>query len=154
MKKGSRKKNSAKTETFETHDPKQTRVLGRRIGKNLGIGDCIALVGELGAGKTALVRGLAEGFGCDVRMVSSPSYVLVQEYPGRNQTPFYHVDLYRLPAPEPEFADLGIEEMLRDGVVVIEWSDRAAPALPIPRRQITIEILGKTSRRWIIADVE
>lgn len=154
MKKGDREKNTAKVEAIETHDPKQTRALGRRIGKNLVVGDCLALVGELGAGKTALVRGLAKGFGCDVRMVSSPSYVLVQEYPGRDQTPFYHIDLYRLSAPEPEFADLGVEEMLREGVVVIEWSNRAEHALPTPRRQINIEILGKTSRRWIIADVE
>ena len=148
------KKSSAKTETIETNDPKQTHVLGRKMGRQLAVGDCIALVGELGAGKTALVRGLAEGFGCEKQMVSSPSYVLVQEYPGRDHAPFYHIDLYRLRDPEMEFADLGVEEMLLDGVVVIEWADRAEPALPVPRRRIAIEILGKTSRRWIIADVE
>ncbi len=127
--------------------------LGERLASRFVRGDLVALVGELGAGKTVLVRGLARGLGvADERVVSSPSYVLVQEYPGR--LPVFHVDLYRLGAPAAELGQLGLEEMLAAGVVLVEWADRAGPALPRPHWRITIRHAGKTWRRFCLQRVE
>ena len=140
-------------EEFQTDSPEQTYELGRRLAERLGAGDCVALVGPLGAGKTALVRGIALGLGLDdERMVSSPTFVLVQEYPAR--VPVYHVDLYRLSAPEAELDELGIFEMLEDGVVLIEWADRATPALPHPRWRIEIIPTGDESRLFQLTRVD
>jgi tRNA threonylcarbamoyladenosine biosynthesis protein TsaE len=86
------------TETFQTRIVRGTEAFGREFAARLRTGDCVALIGPLGAGKTALVRGIAEGLGvADRRAVSSPTFVLVQEYAGR--IPVYHVDLYRLGRP-------------------------------------------------------
>lgn len=132
-------------EVFETKSLKQTYALGRKIAQRLGVGDCVALVGNLGAGKTALARGLACGLGlADERMVSSPTFVLVQEYAGR--VPVFHIDLYRLADAGRELVDLGLDEMLQQGVVLIEWADRAADRLPRPRWQIEIAATGERSR--------
>ncbi len=126
--------------------------MGKRLAERFGVGDCVALLGDLGAGKTVLVRGIAAGLGlADERLVSSPTYVLVQEYAGRVR--LYHVDLYRLTAAEDELADLGVEEMLADGVVVIEWADRAENALPRPHWRITIKPTGPTSRQFTLKQV-
>jgi tRNA threonylcarbamoyladenosine biosynthesis protein TsaE len=132
-------------EQFRTTSPAATAEFGRRFAARLTVGDCVALVGELGAGKTVLVRGIAAGLGvADQRMVSSPTFVLVQEYPGR--VPVFHVDLYRLADPAAELAALGLEEMLAAGVVLIEWAERAGDALPHRRWQVELTITGKTSR--------
>ncbi len=122
-------------------------MLGRKLAVGLGAGSCIALVGNLGAGKTALVRGLADGLGAEVQMVSSPTYVLVQEYPARDTT-LFHLDLYRMADAEAELEELGMEEMLAGGVVVIEWADRACDALPLGRTEIVIDITGENTRRF------
>jgi len=85
-------------EIHQTHDPRQTIELGRQLAARLGRGDLVALVGPLGAGKTVLARGLALGLGLeDARLVCSPTFVLVQEYPAR--LPVFHLDLYRLGTP-------------------------------------------------------
>jgi tRNA threonylcarbamoyl adenosine modification protein YjeE len=132
-------------EEVRTASPAATQEFGRRFAARLKAGDCVALVGELGAGKTVLVRGIAAGLGlADERWVSSPSFVLVQEYPAR--VPIFHVDLYRLTDPAAELSRLGIEEMLDSGVVLIEWADRAPDTLPPRRWQIELAITGKTSR--------
>jgi len=139
-------------ETFTTDGLEETYRLGARLAARLGAGDCVALIGPLGAGKTALVRGMARGLGvADERLISSPTYVLVQEYPAR--TPVYHVDLYRLPAPTTEMADLGLDEMLADGVVLIEWGDRAGGQLPRPYWRVEITITGRDSRRCTVQKV-
>ena len=139
-------------EVFDTDSAEGTEALGRQIARRLGVGDCVALRGELGAGKTVLVRGLAAGLGlAETRLVSSPTYVLVQEYPA--DVTVYHLDLYRLSAPEAELADLGLEEMLDDGVAVIEWADRAEGALPKARWDIDIEITGRQTRRLTLRRV-
>ena len=149
---GNTKPETEMNEQFQTESVEETVELGKRISERFGIGDCIALVGPLGAGKTALVRGIASGLGlADERMVSSPSYVLVQEYAGRVR--LYHVDLYRLTAPAEELANLGVDEMLADGVVVIEWADRAEADLPRPCRRITIQPTGPTSRQFTLEQV-
>lgn len=106
----------------------ETRQVGRGFGERLGPGTLVALEGDLGAGKTAFVRGLAEGLGHDPDSVCSPSFVLAVEHPG-GRLPFLHVDLYRL--PEGAGVDeLGIEEALASGwVVAAEWGERLPPFL-------------------------
>jgi len=133
------------TEVFGTASVAQTVDLARGLAERFDVGDCIALVGELGAGKTVFVRGLAAGLGlADERLVSSPTFVLVQEYPGR--MPIFHVDLYRTTAGDADLAELALDEMLSEGVVLIEWADKAS-ALPRPYWRIAIEAVGVRSRR-------
>jgi tRNA threonylcarbamoyl adenosine modification protein YjeE len=140
-------------EIIETTSLEETYDFGRRFASQLKTGDCVALVGSLGAGKTALVRGIAIGLGLqDRRMVSSPTFVLVQEYP--TQPKMYHIDLYRLCQPQDELSDLGIDEMLLDGVVLIEWADRAGEALPRPRWKVEIDTIGATERKITVERVE
>lgn len=140
-------------EVFETKSVAGTTALGKKFAARLGVGDCVALVGELGAGKTALVRGIALGLCIErVNLVSSPTFVLVQEYPGRVR--MFHIDLYRMAAPHAELAQLGVSEMLREGVVLIEWADRATGGLPRPRWEILIEHIGLRSRRFTVSRVE
>jgi tRNA threonylcarbamoyladenosine biosynthesis protein TsaE len=107
---------------FETSTEDETVKLGARLGAELQPGDVVLLYGELGTGKTAFVRGLAEGIGAAPDEVSSPTFTLVQEYTGKRGT-LYHVDLYRL---EPrEVQDLGLEELVSThGIVAIEWAER------------------------------
>src|SRR5688572_7220392 len=107
----------------------ETEAFGRRLGRLLFPGAVVALVGPLGAGKTHLVRAIAEGLGIsDSRLVSSPTFVLIQEYEAR--LPIYHFDAYRL-ASEAEFADLGVQEYFEGcGVCLVEWADRVKGCLP------------------------
>jgi tRNA threonylcarbamoyladenosine biosynthesis protein TsaE len=140
-------------EVFETHCLEETYALGRELAHRWNAGDCVSLIGTLGAGKTAFVRGVAEGMGMeDSRWVSSPTFVIVQEYLGR--VPIYHIDLYRLASPEAELMDLGLHEMLEEGVVLIEWANRADDALPRPRWQIEISPTGDESRRFELRRVD
>lgn len=97
-----------------------TVAAGRRFAERLSPGDVILITGPLGAGKTAFVRGVAEGLGASPEDVSSPTFTLIQEYEGR--IPLFHADLYRLTAVEA--ADLGLEETGEDGVLAVEWPDR------------------------------
>src|SRR5687768_2644264 len=114
------------------------------MAAGLRAGDVLLLSGNLGAGKTAFVRGLAEGLGIDPREVSSPTFTLVHEYRGGRLT-LYHVDLYRLDRAATD--DLGLEEMgVSDGVLAIEWPDRLMHAPP-GALQIEIEIVDDSIRR-------
>ena len=109
--------------TRDSHSEADTIGIARDLAGRLPARAVVLLVGELGAGKTAFVRGLVEGAGGDPDQVSSPTFVLIQEYDGPRTV--YHVDLYRLGAPEVD--DLGPhldELMARDGIVAIEWADR------------------------------
>jgi tRNA threonylcarbamoyladenosine biosynthesis protein TsaE len=109
------------TGQLHTTSEEETASAGERLGATLGAGDVVLLYGQLGAGKTAFVRGLASGLGASPEEVSSPTFTLVQEYRGR--LTLYHVDLYRL--AEAEVDDLGLDELvLGDGVVAIEWAER------------------------------
>lgn len=136
-------------ETLPSRGVKQTLQIGRDFAARLAKGDCVALTGPLGAGKTAFSRGVACGLGlADERLVASPTYVLVHEYP--TVPPLYHLDLYRLTNAAGELADLGLEEMLQAGVVLIEWAERAEGALPTPRWDVTMGITGKSRREIAI----
>jgi tRNA threonylcarbamoyladenosine biosynthesis protein TsaE len=127
-----------------THSEDETADMARELAAGLKAGDVILLSGNLGAGKTAFVRGLASGLGIDPEDVSSPTFTLVHEYQGGRLT-LYHADLYRLETVATE--DLGLEEMgVADGVLAIEWPDRLAHGLP-GARAIHIEIVDDTSRR-------
>ena len=122
----------------------ETAAIARALAAELRAGDILLLSGNLGAGKTAFVRGLAEGLGVDPREVSSPTFTLVHEYRGGRLT-LYHVDLYRLNRAATD--DLGLEELgVRDGVLAIEWPDRLTHALD-GARQVQIEIVDDTTRR-------
>jgi len=118
-------------------------VAGERLAARLGPGDVILLYGELGAGKTAFVRGLARGLGASESEVSSPTFTLIQEYTGR--VTLYHVDLYRLEPTEVE--DLGLEELVSgDGIVAIEWAERWH-GRPDDAVEVRLEHGGEDTRR-------
>jgi tRNA threonylcarbamoyladenosine biosynthesis protein TsaE len=134
------------TWTAEAPDLAATLALGRRLGGLLFPGAVVALVGPLGAGKTHFVRAVAEGLGiADSRAVSSPTFVLIQEYDAR--LPVYHFDAYRL-RNEGEFFDLGAHEYFEgNGVCLVEWADRVEGCLPAEQLRVTIAVTGETSRR-------
>lgn len=119
--------------------------LGRRLGEALFPNARLALIGPLGAGKTFFARALAEGLGvADPRVVTSPTFVLIQEYVGR--LPIYHFDVYRLPCAT-EFMDLGVHEYFAsDGVCLIEWADRVADYLPSERLEVHLEPTSERTR--------
>jgi tRNA threonylcarbamoyladenosine biosynthesis protein TsaE len=105
----------------------ETEARGRGLGTLLTAGDVVALSGDLGAGKTVMVRGIVAGTGSTAR-VASPTFTLIREYAG--PVPLFHVDLYRLDSPQ-QLDDIGLDEILdRSGIVLIEWAERAGPYLP------------------------
>lgn len=127
---------------FVTHSEAETEEVGRQLAAGLPAGQVILLSGPLGAGKTALTRGLARGLGCDSAAVSSPTFTLIQEYPG--PVTLQHVDLYRLTPIEVD--DLALEDLLEDAVMAVEWPERW-PRAPLDAIAVTIEPAGDTTRR-------
>ncbi len=123
--------------------PAATRSLGRKLGAALRPGDFVALEGELGAGKTLLVKAMAEGAGAEP--ASSPTFALVNLY--RGPVPLQHLDLYRLSGPE-ELFPLGFDDLLAEpAATVCEWADRAGTALPADRLQIELAHAGPRARQ-------
>jgi tRNA threonylcarbamoyladenosine biosynthesis protein TsaE len=123
-----------------------TDAFGHHLGRHLFAGAVVALIGPLGAGKTHLVRAIAEGLEiADSRVVSSPTFVLIQEYDAR--LPIYHFDAYRLPGAA-EFEDLGVQEyFVGSGVCLVEWADRVPQSMPAERLEARLTIVGETARR-------
>ena len=123
----------------------ETQAIARNLAARLKAGDVVLLSGDLGAGKTAFVRGLAEGLGIDPEEVSSPTFTLVHEYRGGRLT-LYHADLYRLPTAATD--DLGLEETT-DGVLAIEWPERLSRPIP-GAMTVGIELVGPTARMILV----
>ena len=113
---------------FISRSPEQTRRLGMRLGSLLQAGDVLALSGDLGAGKTTLVQGIAQGWG-STDAVSSPTFVLVNVYRRPDGAQLHHMDAYRIESAL-EAEDLDLESMLASGALIVEWAERIAAALP------------------------
>lgn len=135
------------TQTVVSTSVEQTHALGVRLGQSLVGSVTLALIGPLGAGKTHLVKGIAEGNGeRDPRKVTSPTFTLIQEYTGR--LTLYHIDAYRLRGAT-ELLALGFDELIRlDSVVLVEWADRVGPALPVELLSVEIQSGEATTRTF------
>jgi tRNA threonylcarbamoyladenosine biosynthesis protein TsaE len=139
---------------FETTGPEDTREAARRLGQSLAGGGVIALFGDLGAGKTCFVQGLARGLGVETEgEVRSPTFVLRTDHPTRDGRLLIHVDAYRL-GGEAEFLDLGIIDDIADPatILVVEWAERVRGALPDDLVEVHIDHLGPLSRRIRVRD--
>jgi tRNA threonylcarbamoyladenosine biosynthesis protein TsaE len=131
-----------------TRSEGETRALARAWSANLAAGDVLLVSGDLGAGKTAFVRGLAEGLGVGGDEVSSPTFALVHEYRG-GRLALFHADLYRLEGAAAE--DLGLEELgADDGVLAIEWPERLSHGFP-RALVVDIQIVDDTTRRVVLS---
>jgi tRNA threonylcarbamoyladenosine biosynthesis protein TsaE len=133
-------------QTVVTHSEQETFALAERLAHGLKPGSFVLLHGDLGAGKTTFVRGLAAGLGVDPEAVTSPTFVLIQHY--RGPTPLIHADLYRLESAAA-VDDLGLEEIGSGGVVAVEWAERM-PRVPEGSVSVRIEDAGGDTRRITI----
>ena len=135
------------SERLTSGSEEETRALAMELAKSLRAGDVVALFGDLGAGKTRFVRGLAEGLGVDPSFVSSPTFVLMQEYDGgRDGLTLIHVDAYRLSGPD-EYEDLGLDDLVpQNALLAIEWAERVDSALPAHAIRVRIAHLGREER--------
>jgi len=130
-----------------TKSHKGTVLLGERIGKSLKPDNVVALSGELGAGKTTLIQGIAKGLGVK-NWVTSPTFTIINEFEGKLN--LYHIDLYRINNIE-EAEDLAIEEYFKKGgITVIEWADKIRPILPEGAVEINIKIVSENERNFSI----
>lgn len=135
--------------TFETKGQEETIELGIRLGKVLTKGTIIGFLGDLGSGKTTMIKGVAQGLRVN-ELVKSPSFVVVTEYKGR--LPVYHIDLYRI-SNSNELPEVGFEQYLYgDGITLIEWAERAGNFLPENAVKIKIEIIKHNQRRITITN--
>ena len=133
----------------ESGSPDETVALGRRLADVLQQGDVLALYGDLGAGKTHLVKGLCAGLGIPTASVSSPTFTLVNEYDGT--LPVYHFDAYRIERPE-EFFEIGYESyFFGDGVCLVEWPERVEALIPEHALRLRLTHLGEDRRRIEVA---
>lgn len=128
-----------------THSPEETRQLGRKLGQFLRPGDLLCLQGDLGAGKTTLTQGIAEGWD-SADSVSSPTFVMVNLYRAADATPLYHMDAYRIESL-PEAAQLGLDDMLAEGALILEWPERIEALLPKERIWMTLTHVSENERQ-------
>jgi tRNA threonylcarbamoyladenosine biosynthesis protein TsaE len=124
----------------------ETIDIGSKLAKRLKPGDVVALIGDLGSGKTVLTKGIAKGLGVkDTRYVNSPTFVIIKEYKGK--IPLYHFDLYRL-NKSSMYDEVGFEEYFYgDGVTVIEWADKITKLLPKKRIEVRLSVAGENKRK-------
>ena len=133
-----------RAQSFHSSSPEQTAAIARRLARTLPRGTVVKLIGPLGAGKTAFVKGLAAGLGLAPRQVVSPTFTLIHEHAG--PVPLFHADLYRLAGPA-EAAELGLDDYTeRGGILAVEWAERAAGLLPPDAVTVLFEILGPLER--------
>ncbi|MCP4139624.1 MAG: tRNA (adenosine(37)-N6)-threonylcarbamoyltransferase complex ATPase subunit type 1 TsaE [Chloroflexi bacterium] len=129
---------------FISRSPEQSRRIGMRLGAILKPGDILCLQGDLGAGKTTLVQGLAQGWG-SLDSVSSPTFIIVNIYRRADESQLFHLDTYRLEsAPEAEMLDL--DEMIMAGPLVIEWPERIESILPLERLWVNLDYIDEEQR--------
>ena len=130
---------------YQSNSVAETEAIAEQLARTLIGGECIALEGDLGAGKTQFVRGLARGLGSNPAAVCSPTFVLLNVYPGGRLT-LYHLDAYRVHGAD-EFESIGFTELLEQNqVVVVEWPSRVQRLLPANLIRVEIEPIGSESR--------
>jgi tRNA threonylcarbamoyladenosine biosynthesis protein TsaE len=127
-----------------SRSPEQTRRIGMRLGKALRAGDVICLQGNLGAGKTTLVQGIAHGWG-SLDSVSSPTFIIVNVYRRDDEARLFHMDAYRLDST-PEAEELDLDSMLAQGPLLIEWPERMNGLVPPERLWVQLEYIGEEER--------
>jgi tRNA threonylcarbamoyladenosine biosynthesis protein TsaE len=136
---------------FLSNSPAATSSLGKKMGGRLEAGSIIALIGELGCGKTLLTRGVCAGLDVPLRQVNSPSFVLVNEYRGR--LPVFHMDLYRL-GETAEGLEIGILDYLaraESGVIVVEWAEKILSLLPDDHLKVQFQVLSARKREIVLS---
>ncbi len=132
-------------DTIISNSPEQTQAFGRELAAVLGKGAVVALMGDLGAGKTHFTKGLVEAFGGEPKEVTSPTFTLVHEY-REGRVPVFHFDFYRLGHVQ-ELRNIGWEDyLLEDGVVVVEWAERFPEALPPDAVRVRL-LIGEGNER-------
>lgn len=136
---------------FVSHSADQTRRLGMRLGSLMKVQNLICLSGNLGAGKTTFVQGLAAGWG-STDQVTSPTYVLINQYERLTGGTMYHLDAYRI-ANSIEAEELDLDLMLDNGVLVIEWPERINDVLAVNRLWINLEYVSEDKRRFVFKPV-
>jgi tRNA threonylcarbamoyladenosine biosynthesis protein TsaE len=137
----------SRAEVFTTRSEEETFALARDLASGFKGREVVLLTGELGAGKTVFAKGIAAGAGVtDTNRVSSPSFTLVNIYEGRHRV--FHIDLYRL-EKEAEILDLGWEDYLGEGIVLVEWAEKLT--LPLAGIRVRIEVVGDDERRITVA---
>ncbi|BAJ65191.1 hypothetical protein ANT_31670 [Anaerolinea thermophila UNI-1] len=137
----------ARTFEFFSRSAEQTRRLGGRLGMLLNVGDLVCLSGDLGSGKTTLVQGMAQGWG-SLDPVSSPTFILVNEYRRADGACLFHLDAYRLTNVE-EAEELDFERMLECGVLVVEWPEHIQPALPAECLWVSLRYVEEEQRHLL-----
>lgn len=137
----------AHTLEFFSRSPEQTRRVGMRLGGRLHAGDVVCLQGDLGAGKTTFVQGLAQGWG-SLDSVSSPTFILVNLYRRADTSQLFHLDAYRIESI-PEAEELDLEMMLAQGPLVIEWPERLGELIPPQRLWVTFDYTGDEHRQMV-----
>ncbi len=132
--------------TFISNSVEETMGLGRKLGEKIKKGSIVALIGDLGSGKTVFTKGVAQGLGVkNARYVNSPTFVIIKEYKGR--IPLYHFDLYRLDHYS-SFDTMNYEEYFYgSGVTVIEWADKVRKLLPKKYIEVKLKVIGESKRR-------
>jgi len=136
---------------IRSHGESETKAIGKRIGSRLRQGDVVCLYGELGAGKTTLVKGIASALGIEEKDITSASFTIIAEY--ETPVPFYHIDLYRI--GNDEIGGLGLEEYLdSQGICVIEWAERAGSLIPERAIKVFIRGIDESTREIEIEGIE
>ena len=137
--------------TFISNSPANTVKFGNRLGRKLPVGSILALIGELGCGKTLLTRGICGGLEVPEKYVNSPTFAFVNEYPGR--LPVIHIDLYRLDTITEEF-EIGMLDYLaraNSGVTIVEWAEKMLPLFPDEYLQVRFQVLSARQRQLRLA---
>lgn len=129
-----------------SNSPEETIEIGAKLAKKLKRGDVVALIGDLGSGKTVLTKGIAKGLGVKKpQYVNSPTFVIIKEYKGK--IPLYHFDLYRLEGSNVLDLEAYDEYFYGDGVSVVEWADKIRKSLPAKRIEVKLTVAGEGKRK-------